>query len=399
MQADTTWRIRVLIAEDETSVRDALAELIRRDRSLDLVGTAADASEAVDAAHRTRPDVALVDVKMPGGGGPRAARGIREGSPETRIVALSAYEDHGAVQQMLAAGAIGYLVKGVPIREIVDALHRAFRGESILSPQVTGGIVRELADHLEREETHETSMRERVVRVRGILEDGGPEIVFQPIVNLQTHDVVGLEALSRFPHALPDPESWFAEAAAVGLRTELEIAAVRAALRAIPHVPSAAYLSVNVSPDVVTTERCLEALGDAPADRLVIEVTEHAPVQDYLGVGRALEPLRRHCARLAVYDAGAGFASLRHILRLSPDIIKLDIALTRDIDKDRARRALASGLIAFASEMGAAIVAEGVETEGEIETLRDLGVLFGQGFFLAEPASIGPSVATVRPPG
>lgn len=380
-------------------MRDALGELIARDRSLELVGTAGDASEAVDLAARVRPDVALVDVKMPGGGGPRAARGIRERSPGTRIVALSAYEDHGAVQQMLAAGATGYLVKGVPIREIVEALHRAFRGESILSPQVTGGIVRELADHLEREQTYVTSMRERLGRVRRTIDDGGPEIVFQPIVDLQTHDVVGLEALARFPPADPDPQSWFAEAAAVGLRAELEVSAVRAALRALPELPRGSYLSVNVSPDVLTSDECLDALRQAPADRLVIEVTEHAPVQDYLGVGQALEPLRRRGARLAVDDAGAGFASLRHILRLAPDIIKLDIALTRDIDRDRARRALASGLIAFASEMGATIVAEGIETDGEITTLRELGVRFGQGFFLAKPSAPDPAMATLRPPG
>lgn len=393
--ADDAARIRVLLAEDELSVRDALAALILREPTLELVGTAGDAIEAGDAAALSQPDVALVDVKMPGGGGPRATKTIRERSPGTRVVALSAYEDHGAVQQMLAAGATGYLVKGVPIREIVDALHRAFRGESVLSPQVTGAVVRELADHLEQEESYVETMRERTRRVEEVLERGGPQMVFQPIANLRTRNVVGMEALARFAGGRSRPDVWFSEAAAVGLRSELEVSAVRAAIGAIRALPSASYLSVNVSPDVATREDCLEELSRCPPDRLVIEVTEHAPVQDYLGLGQALEPIRARGAKLAVDDAGAGFASLRHILRLAPDIIKLDIALTRDIDTDRARRALASGLIAFASEMGASIIAEGIETPGEIAALRELGVVFGQGYFLAPPGEPDPRVVTI----
>jgi EAL domain-containing protein (putative c-di-GMP-specific phosphodiesterase class I) len=89
--------------------------------------------------------------------------------------------------------------------------------------------------------------------------------------------------------------------------------------------------------------------------------------------------------RLAVDDAGAGFATLQHILRLQPDLIKLDLSLTRDIDKDPVRRALASSLVSFAREINAQLIAEGVETAEELETIRALGIAFGQGYHLARP--------------
>ena len=119
----------------------------------------------------------------------------------------------------------------------------------------------------------------------------------------------------------------------------------------------------------------------------MLEITEHEAVEDYDDLVDALAPLRRLGARVAIDDAGAGFASLRHTLRIAPDIVKLDMSLTRDIDGDRAKRALAAALVSFASEMGFALVAEGIETAAELATVRELGVGYGQGFFLAEPGS------------
>ena len=125
----------------------------------------------------------------------------------------------------------------------------------------------------------------------------------------------------------------------------------------------------------------------------MVEVTEHAPVADYDALADALRGVRKRGVRLAVDDAGSGFASLRHILRLSPDIIKLDRALTSDIDRDEAREALAAALIVFADRIGSTVVAEGIEREPELLTLRSLGVPYGQGYYLArpEPLPVAPS--------
>jgi signal transduction histidine kinase len=144
--------ITVLIAEDEPAVREALADLIRTDGRLVLIGAAGDADQAIDLAREHHPDVALLDVKMPSGGGPRASREIRVLSPNTRVVALSAYEDRATVLEMLRAGAAGYLVKGTSAGEIVEAIRRSVRGQASLSTEVTAEVLHELVDLLNRTE-------------------------------------------------------------------------------------------------------------------------------------------------------------------------------------------------------------------------------------------------------
>lgn len=178
---------------------------------------------------------------------------------------------------------------------------------------------------------------------------------------------------------------WFADAADVGLGLQLELAAIRMSLLHIDHLPPDAYLAVNASPATIVSPELLGLLTSAPRGRVMLEVTEHALVPSYEELGHALEGLREVGVRLAIDDAGAGFASLKHILNLHPDVIKLDMSLTRGIDADPARRALASALLAFGSEISAEIVAEGIETVAELETLRALGVPYGQGYYLGRP--------------
>jgi EAL domain-containing protein (putative c-di-GMP-specific phosphodiesterase class I)/FixJ family two-component response regulator len=382
-------RIRVLVADDEPVVLAALAELVHAEDTLELVGTAKDAQEAIELAVREHPDVALLDVKMPAGGGPRAAREIRIGSLQTKVVALSAYEDRTSVLEMLRAGAVGYLVKGTRAREIVKMLHDVTRGDVVLSSEVMGDILEELTGRLQIEGEEEELLKAQSERIRDVLDGAKLSMVFQPIVDLETEVVVGFEALARFPFAPDRPtEAWFTEAAAVGLRRELELAAVAAALEALPEAPVEPYLSVNAMPDTLASEGLAELLAAAPAERLVLEITEHAPVRDYEALNAAMQRMRGRGIRLAVDDAGSGFASLRHILQLAPDIIKIDIALTRNVYKDPARRALAAGLISFANELGATIVAEGIQSRQELDALRNLGVRYGQGFYLGRPGPI-----------
>jgi EAL domain-containing protein (putative c-di-GMP-specific phosphodiesterase class I) len=207
--------------------------------------------------------------------------------------------------------------------------------------------------------------------------------VYQPIVDLGRGRVTGVEALARFDTGMP--LQWFEEAADIGLREELEASAVAVELAGLPALPVDAYLSLNLSPSTLLRRDVARLLGAVPLERIVIEMTEHAPVGDYEALNRALQPLRAGGVRVAVDDAGAGFASLRHILLLVPDIIKLDISLTRGIDSDRPRRALSCALVAFARETSTVIVAEGIETGAELRTLKEIGVTQGQGFLIAKP--------------
>ncbi len=229
--------------------------------------------------------------------------------------------------------------------------------------------------------------REKAAAVRGVLERG-VRMVFQPIIDLRDDREAGMEALARFDGDPPKgPDVWFREAAEVGLGTELELLAIRAAVDAAhAQLPADSFLAVNLSPATAMSSGFVEIVEGI--DRIVIEITEHAPVADYDRLAHRLRPFRAAGGRLAVDDAGAGFASLQHILALQPDIIKLDISLTRHVDSDRARRALAKALITFAEEIEISIVAEGIETEAEMETLKALGVTYGQGYFLGRPGSL-----------
>jgi EAL domain-containing protein (putative c-di-GMP-specific phosphodiesterase class I)/CheY-like chemotaxis protein len=380
--------IRVLIAEDKDTFRNAIGDLIEGEEDLDLVAAAADAQEAIDLAERLRPDIAMLDVKMPAGGGPRATREIRRRSPNTRIIALSAYEDRSFVLEMLQSGAVGYLVKGTPASEIVDAIKRADQGKGTLSAEVTADVIDELSGQLERQDREAEARRRRLERIKRVVDGPGPNVVFQPIFDLVSLQVVGVEALARFSPDYPGPpDVWFAYAAAVGMLKGLELSAVRSALVHMPDVPTDVWMSVNVSPETATSPEFAEGVG-LHAERLVIEITEHAPVDDYDALNQALTSFRSEGGRLAVDDAGAGFSSLRHILRLAPDFIKLDGALTRGIDTDKTRRALGAALISFASEIGVPIIAEGVETQAEVDALRALEVSCGQGFFLGTPGPL-----------
>jgi EAL domain-containing protein (putative c-di-GMP-specific phosphodiesterase class I) len=354
-----------------------------------LVGSAGDAEEAIALAETIRPDVAIVDVKMPAGGGPRAARGIMQASPDTRVIALSAHEDRETVLEMLRAGAVSYLVKGTAPDEIVRSIGRAAQGQASLSSEVMDGIVHELTTKLRREEVVTVDRLALQARVRRLIDGDGLAMHFQPIVELATGAVVGSEALARFTDdpGRP-PNERFREATEVGLGVELELTAIRMALAEVGNAPAGTYISVNASHRVAMHEGLLALLDEAPVDRLVVEITEHEPVEDYEALTSALRLLRRRGVRIAIDDAGAGFSSLRHTLRLAPDIVKLDISITRDVDSDRGRRALASALISFADEMGMTIVAEGVETPAERDALQELGVPFAQGFLFAKPAPL-----------
>jgi EAL domain-containing protein (putative c-di-GMP-specific phosphodiesterase class I) len=207
--------------------------------------------------------------------------------------------------------------------------------------------------------------------------------------------MVGVECLSRFdmePRRTPD--LWFKAAHAVGLGMDLELRAIQNAVCALDYLPRSISLSINCSPELITSGRLDTLLSGLDLTRIVVEITEHACVEDYQVLQQALAPLRTRGVQLAIDDAGAGYASMRHILNLKADIIKLDMSLTRNIDTDASRRALAKGLIAFAHEINTDITAEGVETAAELATLRTIGVDKVQGYYLSTPRDLNQILVT-----
>ncbi|MDQ4129703.1 MAG: EAL domain-containing protein [Actinomycetota bacterium] len=362
---------------------EALTELIDAESSLELVGVAGDAVRAVALACTHRPDVVLVDVRMPAGGGEHVVREVASCVPTARLVTLSAAEDRQAVLQMLGAGAVGYLPKGTPWRDILETIHMAARGKAALAGEVATRLVHELASDGARLEQQQRQREEKVARIHQAMAPSALHMVFQPVYDLRSGQVVGVEALARLDlEPARTPNVWLREAAEVGLRVELELKMIEAALAQRSKLPPGAFLALNLTAPTAACERFQAIIRRASPERLVLELTEHAQVDGYEALDAALRDLRERGARLAVDDAGGGYAGLEHLLRLQPDIIKLNLWLTRNVDRDPRRRALATALVTFASDTGALVAAEGIETREERDAVRTLGFHYGQGFFL-----------------
>ena len=232
-------------------------------------------------------------------------------------------------------------------------------------------------------------------RLERVLDEGSFKAVFQPIVEVESRTVVGFEALTRFDDGTP-PDMRFAEAHRADLGPSFELAAIRIACAASAGLPAGPFLSLNVSPrTVIDHAHDLRAILLPIGRPIVIELTEHVAIDDYAELRAALEGLG-HQIQVAVDDAGAGYASFRHILELQPSLAKLDISLVRGIDGDNLRQGLAAGLNYFALRTGCRLIAEGVETQAEADALRELGIEFAQGYLYGRPARVA-DLAEVEP--
>ncbi|WP_432484506.1 sensor domain-containing phosphodiesterase [Kineococcus esterisolvens] len=379
--------------EVRSSPLEALLETTRRQMGADLTYVSQLGAAPDGSARRLRTVVTPLPLPVRSGdveplAGTLCERVVRSGDA---VVVPDTGADAGAVGAR--ARGIGAYV-GVPLHRRDGSLYGTLcslsarpdpglrqRDAEVL--RVIAGIVMELVE----EDDAAAAQRQAVLdRLAALDAAGGPRIVYQPVVELRTSQPVGAEALSRFPAGTATPDAWFADAATVGAGADLELRAVRTALTGLPHLPG--FVSVNLSPTTLTEPGFVRALAGVPLDRVVVEITEHAAIDDYAGLLAALAPLRAAGLRVAVDDTGAGYASLRHVLAILPDFVKLDISLVRGLDGDRSRRALAAGLVTFAEATEAAIIAEGIETAEELAVLQALGVSHGQGYHLARPAPL-----------
>lgn len=226
-----------------------------------------------------------------------------------------------------------------------------------------------------------------MAEVRTIIEATAVRVALQPVIELPSGATVGNEALSRFGGRVPT-DRWFKAATKYGMGAELERLCLAAALQLLPTLPTEQFLAVNISPAALADPQVLGLLTAADLKRIVVEITEHEAVEDYAVTRATLGRLRSAGARIAVDDAGSGFATLRHVLMLQPDVIKLDLSLTRDIDVDKRQQALVRAVTAFAAQVGTTVLAEGVETQEQLDTLREIGVELGQGWHLGVPVLV-----------
>ncbi|MEA2411184.1 MAG: hypothetical protein QOC77_1745 [Thermoleophilaceae bacterium] len=237
------------------------------------------------------------------------------------------------------------------------------------------------------------SSAEQRAQVRAVIDaDDALTPVFQPIVEITTGRVAGYEALTRFTHAEParSPDLWFAQARRCGLGAALEAKALATAL-AVPGRPAGTFLALNVGPAALLSPEVQAVLPDDLSD-IVIELTEDEVFSTGISLDAQLSALRDRGARIAVDDAGAGYAGLQQVVRVAPEILKIDRSLITGIDVDASKMALLEALARFASTTGAAVCGEGIEKLSELRMLARADTTYAQGFALGRPGPAWPDV-------
>lgn len=317
-----------------------------------------------------------------------------EAIPPREIEAMA--EAHPRGQAINWKGSV--LGQGAAVaRELAKAMGgdlRFFRGDGVNSCELTlrkqagGASRRRHLSNVSLDSTQSQPSRDDIV---GLLQDDSIAMVYQPIVDIRawsasTPHVVGYESLARFPHSTP-PE-WFKLAGSAGLGVDLEILALKAGIRAFTAMGQGPFLALNLSNSTLLSPQLPAALDGIDPGRVVLELSDTARIRSYEVTRRAVEVLRERGVRLAVDDVGAGEIDMWHILRLDPEIIKLDRHLVADQQNMRRNDALIRGITTMARDLGVMVIAEALETEAERQRLLELGVDFGQGFLFGKPASL-----------
>lgn len=384
---------RIVVVDDVRANVDLLDRLLSKTCSARIEGFT-DPLAALEVCSTDPPDLILLDLHMPvldGVGFLSRLRNVMGSRQFVPVIVLTADIGVEARHRVLEAGAKDFLTKPFDTAEVV------LRVRNTLESTYAYTLLRRHAESLQRavdvqraQDDEENEQRAlQVDRIEAAMQPHGMTIVYQPIVCLATERIVGAEALARFagPPQRP-PNEWFDEAAEIGSLASLEIQAIRRALDGIAEFPDGTFLSLNVSPSTAMAAELHEALRGVPADRIVLELTEHNRVESYGPLNARLRPFIEAGGRIAIDDAGAGYAGLQHLVQLRPHVIKLDAGLTRGIDVDLPRRALVMSLVSFAADIDATIIAEGIETAAELQALQDFGIRWGQGFHLARPGPL-----------
>jgi EAL domain-containing protein (putative c-di-GMP-specific phosphodiesterase class I)/DNA-binding NarL/FixJ family response regulator len=373
----------VLIVDDNSSNIALLKELIREE-GLTKIYTETDSRKVQDRLPECRPDLVLLDLHMPHVDGLQVLAQIKAyaAGDYLPVLVLTADTTTGARDHALSHGAQDFLTKPF------DAVETALRIANLLETRELhanlrrAGVVPPAASPQPPPDPEQTRRR-----IQNVLDGNRVTPVYQPIVELNSRKPVGYEGLSRFydpRHGGPD--HWFDDAFTVGLGVELEWSAAQSLLPFLDAIPSGTFLAINMSPATVLHVMENELCPPERCPDIVIELTERVPIQDYQAVRGALGEMRSLGTRLAADDRGSGFAGFRHLVSLAPDIIKLDIGLLREFHFKSGQLAMTSALVTFAGDVGAQVIAEGVEDEEELELLQGLGVTWAQGYHLGEPA-------------
>lgn len=378
-----------VLAVDDNEANIALLRALLLRAGLRNVVSFTDPREAVAHFDEINPDLVLLDLHMPHLDGFQVLATILERAAGSYlpVLVLTADSTRETTHKALNLGARDFITKPFDASEVVLRVRNLL--ETRLLHQSLRGHNQHLREQLDiyqsLEQTERETWQNERERVEAVLNEGLLTMHYQPIYDLADGHVAGVEALARFADTSLSPDRWFSLAGSVGLGPALEIEAIRRAFEVVDELPPETFIALNISPGALLTPSFQDLCTDGFCARVVLELTEHVPVEDYDAVAIALLNFRAKGMRLAADDTGAGYAGFRHLLGLDPDIIKLDISLIRDIHRDPTRRALTTALVRFAAETDRTLVAEGIENADELGAIRDLSVPWGQGYHLARP--------------
>jgi EAL domain-containing protein (putative c-di-GMP-specific phosphodiesterase class I) len=376
---------------------DRVVKLTNRHLGLDVVYIA-ELTGATQVYRAAAGDPASFNIKVNAGTSSRATYCRRLVEGEIPNVIRDATADPRVADLPMTRDArIGSFI-GVPLRLSDGTLYGTLCALGhVPDPTLDERAVRfmSMLGELIVDDLDEQRRRERLRSdILELIETENLDVAYQPIIDLRSDRCIGIEALARFPEPFGRPDKTLADAYDLGLSLELERLVVRHAWKMLPRLGRRQFLALNLSPDaLVELARRANLRQDLRVDQIVVEITEHTVVDSYADLHRELGPLRQRGLRIAVDDAGAGYSSLRHVLELRPDFIKVDRSLIHCIANDRARRVAVSAFLSMALDLGASVVAEGVERPEDLATVRELGLHAVQGYLLGRPTTCRDALA------
>jgi EAL domain-containing protein (putative c-di-GMP-specific phosphodiesterase class I) len=367
MKASEFSATRVVIIDDHEMILESLVRLLRDERRIVVVGTALDATQGIELARREKPDIVVLDYRLPDMDAASAIEILREENSEVKVITLSGSEQPGALFASMRAGSSAWVNKTRAVQELRDTILRVAAGFVVTSDEL---------DAL-------PSLDELVLH-------------FQPIVALESGRIVGFEALVRWQHpnrGLLHPESFLSIAETTGFIIELdqwvwEHAASQLRLWQEQYsLPL--YMSVNLSARDLSVPNLLASISEivertsvSPTD-LIFEITESVLLDDSEATIEFLAGLKKLGARLSLDDFGTAFSSLSYVRRFPFDQLKLDISFTSELPDSPRSMLLVEEICHLASTMKMNVVAEGIERRVQYDALRNIGCDYGQGYLFS----------------
>jgi EAL domain-containing protein (putative c-di-GMP-specific phosphodiesterase class I)/CheY-like chemotaxis protein len=372
---------KVLVVDDEPAIRRVLADFLRMEGF--AVDVAADGEAALTRLSHDQYDVVISDLKMPKLGGLELLGEVTRRNPDALTIVMTGFGTVDSAIHAMKAGAYDYILK-------------PFKVDVVLAT-IVQGLARRRKDALEQSYL---SLAPAATRATRALKSSFRRAVdslwlaFQPILTSDGRQVYGHEVLLRSDEPnLTDPVQVLEAAEMLGSLDELGRVIRHRAVEAFVQLPSDGLMFVNLHPKDLTDPALFlrsEPLSSI-ADRVVLEITERSSLEKLDKVAERVASLRRMGFRIAIDDLGAGYAGLTTLAQLEPEIVKLDMSLVRDVHTNHTKRKVVRSMTQLAREIGAMVVAEGVESEEELATVVSLGCDFVQGFYFARPERVSPS--------